>query len=97
MKASLSREALGDAKAAADWYRDQGSPQAAGRFKEQLGSTLALLCEHPELGTPLAHSLRSFPIRQFPLSVVYRVDGDHLRVIAVAAHRRRPGYWKGRR
>jgi hypothetical protein len=31
------------------------------------------------------------------MSLVYRVHGDAIRVIAVAAQRRQPGYWSARR
>jgi hypothetical protein len=37
------------------------------------------------------------PIHRFPYSLVYRVQGGRIRVIAVAAQRRRPGFWRGRR
>ena len=32
----------------------------------------------------------------FPFSIVYRVHQDAMQVVAVAHHRRRPGYWRDR-
>jgi hypothetical protein len=36
-------------------------------------------------------------VHHFPVSVVYRVEGDDLRILAIAAQRRKPGFWQGRR
>jgi hypothetical protein len=32
----------------------------------------------------------------FPFSIIYWVTDDAIIVLAVAHHRRRPGYWRGR-
>jgi hypothetical protein len=36
------------------------------------------------------------PVHRFPVSPGYRVEAAELRVVAVAAQRRRPGFWAGR-
>lgn len=101
MKVSLSAEASLDAQDAADWYIDQNAWPAALDLQMEIDQTLTLLSRGPGLGTPGPHGTRSFPIHRFPVSVIYRieVDGesDVLRVIALAAQRRQPGYWVGRR
>ena len=38
----------------------------------------------------------SFRLRRFPFSLIYTVMGDQLRILAVAHHSRRPGYWRNR-
>ena len=53
-----------------------------------------LLCSTPRLGERLDSRHRRFPLQRFPFGLVYRVDGERLRVIAVAHRRRRPGYWR---
>jgi hypothetical protein len=36
-------------------------------------------------------------MRRFPYSLIYTVIGDEVRILAVAHHSRRPGYWRGRK
>ena len=35
-------------------------------------------------------------MQRFPFNVLYREAGNTVQVLAVAHHRRRPGYWLGR-
>jgi len=35
-------------------------------------------------------------LRQFPYSIFYVVDDDAVVIVAIAHHKRRPGYWKPR-
>ena len=49
------------------------------------------------IGTPGAAGTRSLCLQTFPHSLVYRVEGEVVRVIAVSAHLQRLGYWLGRR
>ncbi|MGH8130615.1 MAG: type II toxin-antitoxin system RelE/ParE family toxin [Steroidobacteraceae bacterium] len=48
---------------------------------------VALLCDMPDVGEPFDRRYRRFPLRRFPFSLVYRVDGLRLRIVAFA-HRR---------
>jgi len=63
----------------------------------EVSQALARVLDQPGLGTPGPEGTRLLPVHRFPVSLVYRVEGEDLRVIAVAAQRRRPGYWGGRR
>jgi len=36
-------------------------------------------------------------LTRFPYSLIYTESGDEIRILAVAHHSRRPGYWRGRR
>lgn len=97
MKVEFAAQALADAEQAADWYIDRDAWEAARAFHEELAKALARIGAEPGLGTPAQSGTRMLPIHRFPYSLVYRADGDTLRVIAVAAQRRRPGFWRGRR
>jgi mRNA-degrading endonuclease RelE of RelBE toxin-antitoxin system len=66
-------------------------------MREQVHRTVAALCARPFIGEPLTTTLRQFHLRRFPYKLIYRVDDDNLRIIAVAHIRRRPGYWAVRR
>jgi toxin ParE1/3/4 len=97
MKVSLSEEAQVDAEQAADWYIERDAWEAAQLLQTEISQALARIAAQPGLGTPGPAQTRVLPIHRFPMSLVYRVQGDVIRVIAVAAQRRRPGYWGKRR
>ena len=60
---------------------------------ERLTSVLA---ELPSLGEKLDSIHRRVPLRRFPYALIFRGDGDVIRVVAVAHRRRSPRYWKPR-
>ena len=97
MRVSLSDEAQADADAAIDRYIGEGALIAADDFADELGQALGLLSRFPELGKTIARSTRTLPLHSFPYSLIYCLQVDVIRVIAVAHHSRRPGYWVGRR
>jgi len=97
VRLEIAAEAQADAEEAIDWYIDHEAWTAAHAFHEELVKALARIAAAPGLGTPTDVGLRVLPIHRFPYSLVYREGSDVLRVIAVAAQRRRPGFWRGRR
>ncbi len=64
---------------------------------DEVERVVALLCEFPDLGERLDDKRRRFPLRRFPFGIIFRVEGDTLRILAVAHRRQRPGYWRRRR
>jgi len=79
---------------------NDGEERATGLGAELLDEVervVALLCEFPQLGIALDERRRRFPLQRFPFGIVFSVEGDTLRVLAVAHRRRRPGYWRGRK
>lgn len=97
MRVSLSNEAQGDADAAVDWYIDEGAFVAADDFVDELDRALGMLNRFPELGQAGMGNTRALPLHSFPYSLIYRLQVDVIRVIAIAHHSRRPRYWAGRR
>ena len=89
---SEAEEELSEATA----YLAARSPHAAQRFLTDVDRALQLLLQFPRMGTPLADNLRHFSLRVFPYRLVYRVEGEELRIYAVAHFRRKPGYWRKR-
>lgn len=94
---SLSDEAQADADSAVDWYIGEGAFVAAEDFINEIERALSLLKQFYVLGKGSMHKTRSFPLHGFPYSLIYRLHGDSVRIIAIAHHSRRPGYWAGRR
>ncbi len=64
---------------------------------DEVERVVALLCEFPDIGERLDDKRRRFPLRRFPFGVIFRVEGETLRILALAHRRQRPGYWRKRR
>lgn len=96
MNISLSDEAVADAEGAIDWYVEQDAWTVAEALQSEIGLALQRLMITPGLGTPGPVGTRILPIHRFPVSLVYRVHGDNIRVIAIAHQRRKPGFWRER-
>ncbi len=75
-------------------YLAERSPALARRFLLQTRRTIGLLQACPAMGAAIGRASRRFPIRPFPYDLI--PEPDHLYVVAIAHHRRRPGYWRGR-
>ena len=58
---------------------------------------LERLSAFPESGTPYVAGTRRLVLGRFPYSVVYFRENDSIIIVAIAHHRRMPGYWSGRR
>lgn len=52
--------------------------------------------KQPLFGRPEAKGCRSWRVKRFPYWVMYRLEPEVFRVVAVADLRRKPGYWLGR-
>ncbi len=79
------------------WYLQEGGPVVADDFNRAVQRALQLLAFMPHLGTPAYRSARLWPLKGFPYTLIYHVQGDELTVLAVAHQRRAAGYWQGRR
>lgn len=89
--------ALADLNDAAAFYTERANNELGISLISEFERALGMLSGNPELGAVWRGSLRRFPLRRFPYSLVYQVKLQELRVIALAHQRRRPGYWKDRR
>ncbi len=57
---------------------------------------MTMIQQFPELQPPYDERHRFAVLRRYPYSVVYRLEGERIRVIAFAHSRRSAGYWQGR-
>jgi toxin ParE1/3/4 len=67
------------------------------RLRDETLRVTLLLCDTLNIGVPAAANHRSFPLQGFPFALVYRIDGNVLRIVAFAHIRKRPGYWSRRK
>jgi len=89
--------ALAELEAAALWYAER-SPEAARRFMAAVDTAIASIREKPHAWPPWVGlaNVRRRVLRSFPYSIMFLVHADELVIIAVAHHKRRPGYWRAR-
>jgi len=88
-------EAVAEARAAAEWYRER-SNSAANAFLAEIDQAVAKISENPETWPLYIQGTRRLVLQRFPFSVVYREVFARIQIVAIAHGKRRPGYWKGR-
>lgn len=77
------------------WYEERSVFAAAG-FLQELTRAVQRIRAAPERHPPAEHGTRRLLLEQYPFSVVYLARRDEVFIIAVAHHKRRPGYWSAR-
>jgi hypothetical protein len=92
--------AAAEAAGAATWYQSQRAGLGAD-FREDFKAALDTLEEGVVAGSPWPGRLgergvKRILLKRFPFSVVFVDTGSGKVVLAVAHHRRRPAYWRGR-
>ncbi len=98
MNYSLHPGALGDLRDAASFYREQAGTSLSQSFLGEFEQSINKLLLHPTLGSPWrGRGRRRYLMKHFPYSLVYTVSGEDIRILAVAHHSRRPGYWASRK
>lgn len=80
-----------------DFYSEHAGPVVAERFLEEFERIAKLLVKHPGLGIPTTRERRTFPLKIFPYSVIYRNLESGIRILIVRHQHRKPGYAGGRR
>lgn len=96
MKAEFEPAARDELVAAIRRYLIEAGSAQASAFETEVTRVIALLIRLPELGAPGIRNTRSITLRRYPFSIHYRSEPDLIRIVAVAHHRRRPGYWARR-
>lgn len=96
MTYSLHPEAASELEDAFNFYREQGGLKLAQAFLNEFERVATLLASNPDFGTPSSGGRRSFPLRRFPYSLIYRSLSANLRILVVGHQHRKPGYWRGR-
>jgi toxin ParE1/3/4 len=84
-----------EALAAFRWYEERNALVARILLIE-FEAAMDLIAESPGRWPRISRRYRRFVLGRFPFSIVYRLRGGCVEVIALAHHRRRPGYWTGR-
>jgi toxin ParE1/3/4 len=81
--------------AARDYY-DERREGYGPLFIDAVERELKLLLEFPRIGKPLILGARRRTLRDWPYAIIYQPILGGIYVVAIAHHRRRPGYWRRR-
>ena len=66
-------------------------------YLTEFEQTAALACESPRrYAIEKKPDVRRIRMRRFPYTIIFRESRGAVQILAVAHHRRRPGYWLGR-
>ena len=66
------------------------------KFEHAVENALKQAVANPNGGAPSSAGARSRPVKGFPFKVVFRANDREILVVAIAHHRRKPGYWEDR-
>ena len=96
----LSEEAIDELLEAAVWYRAR-RPGLESEFLAEVDRVLPLIGSSPAsfprlLDLPEDLVIRRALLPRFPYAVIFMDLGEHIRILAVAHAKRRPGYWLSR-
>lgn len=93
-------EASAELEDSAWWYESQ-RPGFGERFFAAVDACTERILRFPRSGALFPHTppeleIRRVPVKRFPYYVVYFETAEAIRILAIAHHRRRPGYWLAR-
>ena len=77
-------------------YYDHAVARLGDRFEIEVRRATDLLLDTPEIGAPINMPIRKFVLTSFPYNLIYVTSTDSVCVLAVAHHKRKPGYWRNR-
>ena len=96
MKIEFHADALKELEQAAAYYEFR-VPGLGFDLSEEIDVALDRIGTDPEIGSVFEQPYRRVALNRFPFSIVYRIAGDTIRIVAIAHQRRLPGYWKHRK
>jgi plasmid stabilization system protein ParE len=88
-------EAAEELKAAANYY-DAQAPDLGRDLVREIQRLAERIAANPYIGSEIRPNLRRRALRRFPFYILYTVEEESVLIVAVAHHRRAPGYWRGR-
>ena len=97
MRITFTGPASREAEEAALWYWERSGDRVRAHLLAEIERARKTLLRQPGIGTPGVRGTRKLLLDRFPYTLVYRIDGDTVRVLAFMHQSRRPDYWQHRR
>ena len=95
MRVSFHPAADAEVERAQSWYEERSVFAAAGLLQE-LTRAVQRIRVAPERYPTADHGTRRIVLDRYPFSAFYIVRDGEIFIVAVAHHKRRPGYWSDR-
>lgn len=77
------------------WYAERDL-NTSDRFFVELAEAILSITAMPDTWPIYLHGTRRYLLDRFPYSVIYREKNTVIQIVAMAHHRRKPGYWSKR-
>lgn len=77
-------------------YFDAISRRVAVKFVDDVELAVNEIRTYPQIGAPVTRRVRKRVLTTFKYSILYVEAGEEIIIVAIAPHRRRPGYWRKR-
>jgi plasmid stabilization system protein ParE len=90
------RQAAREVEEALEWYNER-STLAASDFLQEVDHALQLAAQRPQAWPVFEAGTRRIVMQRYPFSIIFRSAPGTIYVVAVAHHKRKPGYWRYRR
>lgn len=97
MKLVVAPAALSELRDVAAFYTLKANVELGLAFVAEFERTANVVLDNPLLGAVFRGSRRRYILRRFPYSIIYQVAAEELCILAIAHHRRNPGYWTQRK
>ncbi len=75
-------------------YYESKSPGLGLDFEKEVKASIGQIRNSPERWPKKDDDTRRILLHSFPYSIVYIYYEDHVWIIAIAHHKRKPDYWK---
>jgi hypothetical protein len=92
----ILRGAQAEMNSAADEY-DEATPGLGDEFLATVETAFNAIAEAPQRWPRIDARHQRYVLRRFPFSLFYRFNDAEVVLVAVAHHKRQPGYWTPRR
>lgn len=77
-------------------YYESNDPMLSEDLDAKIDSAVQLIAAKPDTWPIYLHGTRRYLLDRFPFSLIYREKDGTIQIIALAHHRRKPGYWSKR-
>lgn len=92
---TFHEDARAELAEASHYYEDR-VPGLGQALIDDVEKGVKEILEHPNACERVSKNLRRKVLSRFPYGLMYTVETDRIRIVAVAHHKRRPEYWRYR-
>lgn len=95
MRVFFHPEAQEELDRSLDWYSER-SDIVSRAFVQETKLCIRKIQAYPRRSKKYTSETRQFLYPNFPFRIIYRETEKEIQIVAIAHHRRLPGYWKRR-